>query len=61
MPLPESSRHFRKTAATSSNLLIHNILLDMYLINNVHDAASGIQPPLPESSCHFLKLLDIQI
>ena len=26
----------------------------MYLINYVHDATSGIQPPLPENSRHFL-------
>ena len=61
LPLPESSCHFLNPAATSSNLLINNILLGMYLINNVYAAAfgisrrfwnpaaaSGIQLPLPQ-------------
>ena len=51
LPLP------LKRAAASANCYYDT----MYLINNVHDAASGIQPPLPENSPHFLKLLDIQI
>ena len=37
LPLP------LKRAAASANCYY-----DMYLINNVHDAASGIQPPLPQ-------------
>ena len=49
LPLPESSCHFLNPAATSSNLLINNILLGMYLINNVYAAASGIQLPLPQT------------
>ena len=31
-----------------------DVILECPLINNVHVAASGIQLPILESSCHFL-------